>query len=78
VAPITLTPITLGDTVRLRKPHACGSHEWTIVRLGADIGLRCSACKRRVLLSRREFEKRLAGIIQRTADAAQSEGPVST
>lgn len=48
-----------GDVVRLRKRHPCGSHEWLIVRLGADIGLRCMKCNRRVLLGRHEFERRL-------------------
>lgn len=51
--------IYLGDVVRLRKPHPCGGYEWTVVRLGADIGLVCTTCQRRVLLPRREFEKRL-------------------
>ena len=60
VAPIELTPIELQDVVKLRKPHACGGYEWTIVRLGADIGLKCNTCGRRVLLPRREFERRLA------------------
>ena len=56
----SLTPIQLQDRVKLRKPHACGSYEWTIVRLGADIGLTCNQCGRRVLLPRMEFERRLA------------------
>ena len=60
VAPIELTPIELQDMVKLRKPHACGGYDWTIVRLGADIGLKCNTCGRRVLLPRREFERRLA------------------
>lgn len=47
------------DVVRLRKPHPCGGFEWEIVRIGADIGLRCLTCKRRVLLDRRTLEKRL-------------------
>ncbi len=51
--------VYLGDVVRLRKPHPCGGYEWTVVRLGADIGLVCTTCQRRVLLPRREFEKRL-------------------
>jgi len=49
--------IKLGDTVRLRKPHPCGSHEWRVVRLGADIRIQCLRCSRRVLLERREFER---------------------
>lgn len=58
-------PLFIGDVVRLRKPHPCGSHDWTVVRLGADIGLRCSGCERRVLLPRRELEKRLKTFLAR-------------
>ena len=57
--------IRLGDVVRLRKPHACGSYEWEVVRLGADIGIRCSNCKRRVLLERSTFEKRVKTFVSR-------------
>jgi hypothetical protein len=51
--------IGLGDVVRLRKRHPCGSYEWQVVRLGADIGIRCRGCNRRVLLERRDFERRV-------------------
>jgi hypothetical protein len=53
------------DVVRLRKPHPCGGFEWQVVRLGADIGLRCTTCKRRVLLDRRTLEKRLKAFVSR-------------
>ncbi len=51
--------VALNDRLRLRKPHPCGGCEWTVTRLGADIGLKCDTCGRHVLLSRRELEKRL-------------------
>jgi hypothetical protein len=51
--------VHVGDVVRLRKQHACGGTDWTVVRLGADIGLRCSKCEHRVLLPRSQFERRL-------------------
>lgn len=54
-----LTDLQLNDHLRLRKPHPCGSYEWTVVRLGADIGLECDLCKHRVLLTRRELTKRM-------------------
>jgi hypothetical protein len=60
VSPIEITPVELNDVVRLRKPHPCGGTEWVVVRVGADIGLKCVTCGRRVLLARREFERRLA------------------
>ena len=55
--------IQLNDVVRLRKPHPCGSYEWRVVRLGADIGLVCQTCGRRVLLPRGKFNKRLKTIV---------------
>lgn len=68
-----LPELQLGDTVRLRKPHPCGSYEWTLVRLGADIGLECVVCKRRVLLTRRELARRLKTIISREIHGRSSE-----
>jgi len=55
----------LEDEVRLRKPHPCGSVDWTVVRLGADIGLKCQQCGRRVLLPRRVLEKRIRVFLKR-------------
>ncbi|MDP9350312.1 MAG: DUF951 domain-containing protein [Chloroflexota bacterium] len=49
----------IGDTLNLRKPHPCGSHSWVVVRLGADIGIQCQGCQRRVLLPRSELERRV-------------------
>lgn len=59
------TEFRIDDVVRLRKPHPCGSFEWRIVRLGADIGIRCLGCNRRVLLERRILEKRLKSFVSR-------------
>jgi hypothetical protein len=58
-----LPDLQLNAGVRLRKPHPCGSYEWTIVRLGADIGLECKGCGRRVLLPRRELLRRLKAVL---------------
>jgi hypothetical protein len=57
--------ISLGDVVRLKKPHPCGGYEWRVVRLGADIGVKCLTCGRRVLLSRDVFEHRVKAVISR-------------
>ena len=54
-----------GDQVRLRKPHPCGARTWRVVRLGADIGLICDGCGRRVLLARRDLERRLVAFVER-------------
>jgi hypothetical protein len=60
--------VQLGDIVRLRKPHPCGGYDWEVVRLGADIGLRCQTCQHRVLLTRRELEKRLKTFVRRAQE----------
>lgn len=60
----------LGDLLRLRKPHPCGSTEWRVIRLGADIGLRCQGCQRRVLLDRVVLERRLKTFLERGPEAS--------
>ena len=59
----------LSDVLRLRKPHPCGGYEWRVTRLGADLGLVCLTCGRRVLLERREVEKRLKQFVSRGESA---------
>jgi hypothetical protein len=54
--------IKLGDIVRLKKKHPCGSYDWEIVRLGADIGLRCLGCQHKILLERRILERRARAV----------------
>lgn len=58
--------IKLGDIVRLRKAHPCGSYEWEVVRVGADIGLKCLKCQRRVLLERDVFRRRVKNVVARS------------
>ncbi len=64
--------VQLGDVVRLRKVHPCGGYDWRVVRLGADIGIVCTTCGRRVLLPRSTFEKRVKTFVRRGSDAEQS------
>jgi hypothetical protein len=64
--------LRLGDVVVLRKPHACGGNTWTIVRLGADIGLRCRTCNHRVLLERPVVERRIARFLERGPEVPAS------
>lgn len=49
----------LGDIVQMKKPHACGANRWEIIRLGADIKIRCLGCGHIVMLPRRDFTKKL-------------------
>ena len=60
--------IRLGDTVRMRKAHPCGSLDWTVTRVGADIKIRCLGCGRVVMLERPAFEKRLKKVIKREVE----------
>lgn len=53
--------IRVGDVVRLKKKHPCGSDQWQVIRVGADVGLRCQKCQRRLLLERAVFERKLKG-----------------
>ena len=62
--------LALGDVVRTRKPHPCGSDAWEIVRLGADIGLRCVGCGRHVLMPRAKLERRIKEFLTRGPGAA--------
>ena len=59
IMPSVLPEMDIEDVVRLRKPHPCGSFDWKIYRMGADIGLECLRCGRRVLLPRRVLARRL-------------------
>ena len=57
----------MGDVFRLRRAHPCGGFEWDVVRVGADVGLRCRTCGRRVLLDRPTLGRRLASVVERGA-----------
>lgn len=50
-------PLYLDDVVVLRKQHPCGGEDWQVVRLGADIGIRCQKCGHRVLIARAALER---------------------
>lgn len=53
----------LGSIVVMKKPHPCGYNEWEIVRLGADIKLKCTNCNRVIMISRIDFNKKLKKVI---------------
>lgn len=55
----------MGDVLRLRKAHPCGATDWEVVRIGADVGLKCSGCARRILLDRPVLRRRLKAVISR-------------
>jgi hypothetical protein len=65
--------IRLGDIVRLRKKHPCGGDGWQVVRLGADIRVKCLKCQRQVLLERGTFERRMKALISRNQSASEAD-----
>jgi hypothetical protein len=58
-----ISGVAEGDIARLRKVHPCGGRDWTVIRVGADIGLECRTCQRKVFLPRQEFEKRCQTLV---------------
>lgn len=61
--------VKIGDTTRLKKKHPCGSYDWRVFRIGADIGIKCLKCGHRVLLPRAVFERRVKVITPREEPA---------
>lgn len=62
--------LRLGDTITLRRAHPCGSHDWRVDRLGADIGLVCAGCGHRILMDRLDVERRFTGFVERGSEPA--------
>ena len=52
----------VGDIVKLKKPHPCGSHEWEILRVGADFRLKCLGCGHQMMVTRKLVEKNTRGL----------------
>lgn len=61
--------VVVGDIVRTRKPHPCGSVTWQVLRVGADFKIKCTGCGRIVMMERPIFEKRLRSIEKRKEEA---------
>ena len=53
------TTYQLHDHVEMKKPHACQTNSWEIIRMGMDIRIKCDHCGQMVLMPRREFEKKI-------------------
>lgn len=60
----------LGDVVEMKKQHPCGTNAWKIIRIGADIRIKCEGCQHSVMIPRREFEKKMKKVL---AQADQEE-----
>lgn len=63
----------LHDIVQMKKQHPCGENRWEIIRMGADIRIRCLGCGQLVLMPRREFTRKMKKVLQKAEDNAQKE-----
>ena len=54
----------LNDVVVMKKEHPCGSNEFEIIRLGADIKIKCIKCGHVIMLSRIDFNKKIKKVIK--------------
>ncbi len=64
--------VKIGDIVRMKKAHPCGSRLWEVTRLGADIGMVCQQCRRYVLLPRPYLERRVREVLPRRTPGNES------
>ena len=55
----------IGDVIKMKKPHPCGSSEWEILRVGMDFRLKCMGCGRQVMVSRKLVEKNFRGFVKK-------------
>lgn len=55
---------TIGSKVIMKKQHPCGTNLWEIIRLGADIKIKCIACGRIIMIPRIDFNKKLKKIVE--------------
>lgn len=55
---------SIGDIIKMKKPHPCGTNQWEITRVGMDFRLKCQGCGHQVMLPRRQVEKSFRGKLQ--------------
>jgi hypothetical protein len=56
----------VGQTIKMKKPHPCGTNSWEILRVGMDFRLRCRGCDHQVMVSRKLVEKNFKGFLDVT------------
>lgn len=61
----------VGDVVKMRKPHPCGSYEWEVTRTGMDFRIKCLKCGHQVMLPRPKFEKSVKTVIKAAGEDSE-------
>lgn len=60
--------IKVGDTIKMKKPHPCGSYDWKVLRVGMDFRLQCLGCGHMIMLSRQDVQKRMKKLVPDTSN----------
>lgn len=63
----------LHDRVQMKKPHACGTNDWEIIRVGMDIKIKCTGCGHIVMMSRHDFDHKMKKILVKANSEKESE-----
>lgn len=58
--------LNIGDIIKMKKQHPCGTNEWELMRVGMDIRLKCKGCGHQVMLPRKQVEKAFRGFIEKS------------
>ncbi|GAF39558.1 hypothetical protein JCM14202_1424 [Agrilactobacillus composti DSM 18527 = JCM 14202] len=63
----------LGDIVLMKKPHACGTNRWEVLRMGMDIRIKCLGCGHMIMMPRKDFQKKMKHVLVQAADVTKEE-----
>jgi hypothetical protein len=66
--------LQVGDIIRLRKPHPCGSTDWKVMRTGMDFRIQCLGCQHQAWIPRVKLERQLKEILQKAESTEESKG----
>lgn len=60
--------VAVGDVIKLKKQHPCGSFEWEVLRVGIDFRLKCMGCGHQIMLPRKQVEKSIRNIQKKSQE----------
>lgn len=63
--------LQIGDVIKMKKSHPCGTNEWELMRVGMDIRLKCRGCGHQVMLPRKQVEKSFRGFLEQQNGEAE-------
>ncbi len=64
--------IQVGDILKMKKPHPCGSKEWKVLRIGADFRLKCMGCEHQIMIARKLAEKNTKEVVKVSEEKAKN------